>query len=100
MGSVLAILSLMFNPLRHLKEATKVGSHIDKSGAQGGQPGFRTGGCISTQALCNDVGVSCQPLDAPWHGEKVEERRADSSVFFLLLSLFGLFLLLCSVSLF
>lgn len=55
----------------------------------------------SPQVLCDGTGVSFQQLEAPRNGEKVEERRrADSSLFFFLLSLFGFFLLLSGVSLY
>lgn len=46
-GSVFGHLELDVKSPETLREDTKVGSQVDKSGAQGGQPGFRTGGCIS-----------------------------------------------------
>lgn len=36
MGSILAMLNLTFNPMRHLREVTKVGSWLGKPGAQEG----------------------------------------------------------------
>lgn len=76
-------LNLMFNPVRHSREATKVNSWVDKPGAQENSQASAQMGA-SPYALFDDAGGSRQQLEALRHGEKVEEKRMAD--FFPLLS--------------
>lgn len=99
MGSILAMPSLTFNPMRRSREATKVGSRL-------GKPGAREGGQLPDGGLRLHMHCSMMPESSvdKWQlrgTEKGWEREGwISSLFFLLLFLCGFFLPLSSIYLF
>ena len=87
MGSILAMVSLVFNSYETFKGSYKIRQLDRQTCIPGGQPGFRMDVCIK-HTLFDDAQVSCQQLETPRCEKKFEEKRRAN--FFLLFSPFSI----------
>lgn len=89
MGSVLAVVSLMFNSYETFKGSYQSRQLDKQTCIPGGQPGFKMYVCIK-HTLFDDAQVSYQQLEIPRCEKKFEEKRRAN--FFLLFSPFSVWL--------